>query len=380
MSKTSEILIIGGGVIGLSLARELHKSGCRDICLVEKSSTGHEASWAAAGMLGPQAESDNADVFFELCSESRDLYPEFAASLLDETGVDIELDRTGTLYLSFSNEDSTDLQRRYDWQTKAALSVQKVSAEEARKAEPFVSPDVREALLFPNDWQVENRKLLHALRRYAELNDIRIVENVKVGSLTVEDGKIVGAASDNETFRADATVLATGAWTSLIKVGQSSTPIVIEPVRGQIVAFQTAKRLFRHVIYSPRAYIVPRFDGRILAGSTSENVAFDKSVTEAASTKLREMAYEIAPSIANLAVTDQWSGLRPFAADALPVIGEIGGLENLLVATGHYRNGILLAPLTAKLIADKLIGNVDSLYLREFGPDRFHIRGIGSSV
>ncbi len=183
--QTTDILIIGGGVIGLALARELRRKGIQNIIILEKNRTcGMEASNAAAGMLAPQAETDKTDYFFDFCRESRDLYPNFAAELFDETGVNIELDQNGTLYAAFTEKDSAEIHRRFEWQKKAGLNVEFLSAEETRKAEPFVSPDVREALYFPNDWQVENRKLLAALREYAELNQIKIIENSEIKKIT----------------------------------------------------------------------------------------------------------------------------------------------------------------------------------------------------
>ncbi len=376
----SDVLIIGGGVIGLSIARELHKNGVGRIVLLEKGVTGNESSWAAAGMLGPQAEANAAGPFFDMTLASRDLYPGFAAELLDETGVDIELDRAGTLYLGFTQDDSNELKERFDWQQKAGLQVEYLTAAETRKAEPFVSTDVREALFFPGDWQVENRKLLTALRRYAEINDIEIRENTLVERLVTEGNKVIGAETDGATFCAPQTVLATGAWSSLIKLGDFASPLKVEPVRGQIVAFRTAQRLFQRVIYSRRGYIVPRVDGRILAGSTTENVGFDKSVTESAAEHLRNVTLEIAPSISGLQIADQWAGLRPFAADGLPIFGEIRGIGGLMIATAHYRNGILLAPLTARLAADKMVNGTDSRYFTDFNPERFRIRGVGKSI
>ena len=375
-----DVLIIGGGVIGLGLARELHKKGAGKIVLLEKNSTGQESSWAAAGMLGPQAEANEAGSFFDMTLASRDLYPAFADELLDETGVDIELDRAGTLYLGFTQDDSDELKQRFEWQQKTGLPVEYLSAGEARRAEPFVSQDVSEALFFAKDWQVENRKLLNALRLYADKNGIEIREKTQVERLVTEDNKVIGAETDGGIFHAGQTVLATGAWTSLIKLGDFASPLKIEPVRGQIVAFRTEQRLFQRVIYSRRGYIVPRADGHILAGSTTENVGFDKAITKSAAEKLREIASEIAPGIANLDIVDQWSGLRPFATDGLPILGEINGLDGLMIATAHYRNGILLAPFTAKLAADKLINGTDSRYFADFGPERFNIRGIGKSI
>ena len=374
----SEILIIGGGVIGLVVARELHKRGVGRITLVERGVCGEESSWAAGGMLGPQAEADEGGAFFDICSASRDLYPALAAELLDETGIDIELDRSGTLYLAFTDDDVIELHERFKWQRKSGLPVEHLSAEAARRMEPFISPDVRGALFFPNDWQVDNRKLLAALKRYAEINGIEIVENTWVERLTVDGGRVTGAETDSQKFTADQTVLATGAWTSLIKLGLADLPFKIEPVRGQMIVFQTTRRLFQHVVYSRRGYIVPRLDGRILAGSTSENSGFDKSVTESAADTLREMATEISPNLASLPMADHWSGLRPYAPDGLPVLGPVEGSRGVFVATAHYRNGILLAPWTAKVVADSLIDGRSLEYLGLFDPDRFRLRGVGS--
>jgi glycine oxidase len=330
-----------------------------------------EASYAAAGMLAPHAETVRIDPFFRFCSESNKLYPEFAAELLEETGIDIELDRAGTLYLALTERDSEELLRRYEWQRSAGLNVEHLSAEETRKTEPFVSPDVRESLFFPDDGQVENRKLVRALRRYAELNGIEIREGTEVTGLSQEGGRITGAESAGEKLFAGKVIIATGAWTSLIKLGPGTIPVKIKPVKGQMIAFHTAKRLFQKVVYSPRGYIVPRAGGRILAGATVEDAGFDKETTPAGTGYLREMAAEISPSLGGLDVVEKWAGLRPFAADGLPVIGRVAGFEDLLVGTAHYRNGILLAPLTARVLADEIAGNVRSEYLEVFGPERF---------
>ncbi|MCY7344811.1 MAG: glycine oxidase ThiO [Pyrinomonadaceae bacterium] len=366
----TEVLIIGGGVIGLSIARQLHKKGVRQITILERGRTGGEASGAAAGMLAAQAETNEADDFFYLCHDSNRLYPNFARELFDETGVDIELETSGTLYLAFTDSDEREIRHRFDWQRAAKLSVEHLSAENVRKLEPFVSPEVREALFFPNDWQVENRKLLAALQKYAALNQIEIIENAAVERLIIKNGKIVGAATANQTYAAETVVLATGAWTSLIKADGFSLPQV-KPVRGQMICFQTAKRLFQRVIYSPRGYLVPRLDGRILIGATVEEVGFDKNTTASGTEFLRETALEIAPSLVNLSIADKWAGLRPFAADGLPVLGAFPEIENLFAATAHYRNGILLAPVTAEIMADKIVGKIESKYLKAFGPRRF---------
>ena len=278
----SEFLIIGGGVIGLSIARELHLRGVRQITLLERAVCGGESSWAAAGMLGTQAEVDVKDVFFDLCCESRDLFPAFADSLLNETDIDVELDRSGTLSLAFTDEDAAALCKRYQWQRDAGLSVELLSAEEIIKAEPYVSVLAQTGLFFENDWQVENRRLLAALRRFADLNGISIVENAETMQLLMNQGRVIGAETQKDTFFAETTVLATGAWSSLIKIGDAVPSFRVAPVRGQMVCLRPEERLFEYVIYSRRGYIVPRSDGRVLAGSTSEDVGFEKGVTDEA--------------------------------------------------------------------------------------------------
>lgn len=366
----SQSLIIGGGVIGLAIARSLHKKGFRRITILERGEIGKEASFAAAGMLAPQAETDKPDDFFHFCNESNLLYPKFAEELFDETGIDIELDISGTLYLAFHEGDVEEIRARFEWQKAAGLEVEHLSARQIKQAEPFVSPDVLEGLFFPNDRQVENRKLLIALKTYAELNEIEIVENTKVENLLIENDKILGARTSDRTYSGENVIIATGAWTSLIKADEIPLPKVT-PIRGQMMSFHTAKRLFTRVIYSPRGYIVPRKLGKILAGATVEDVGFDKSVTNAGIEFVRENAVEISPSLAGLPVDENWAGLRPFAANGLPVLGRFPQCENLFIATAHYRNGILLAPLTAEILSDKIAGISDSKYLEIFGVRQF---------
>lgn len=368
----SEVLIIGGGVIGLAIAREIHKKGIKQITILERGEIGKEASFAAAGMLAPQAETDKMDEFFHLCNDSNKLYPKFAEELFEETGVDIELDQAGTLYLAFDEFDVAEIRERFEWQSKAGLKVEHLTAQEIRRAEPFVSPDVREGLFFPNDWQVENRKLLEALKEYAEINEIEILENTEITNLLIESEKIVGAETPDRKFTAEKVIIATGAWTSLIKMGESFAALSkVKPIRGQMLSFHTAKRLFTRVIYSPRGYIVPRKLGKILAGATVEDVGFEKNITDAGIETVRENALEISPSLAGLPIDDKWAGLRPCSLDGLPIIGKVSNIEDLFIATAHYRNGILLAPITAKILAGKIAENQDSKYLDIFGLQRF---------
>lgn len=370
----TDILIIGGGVIGLSLAREFRKNGVTKVTILERGEIGQEASFAAAGMLAPQAETDKADDFFNFCKDSRNMYVDFSEMLLDETGVNIELNKSGTLYAAFNKNDVEEIRKRYLWQLNAGLEVEHLGSNlETRLYEPSISPYAFESLFFPNDWQVENRKLVKALRRYTALNGIKIIENTEVKSLLHKNIKIVGVqTSNNGKHFADTILLTAGAWTSLIKIGEKPLPIArVKPIKGQMMSFYTSKQFINHVIYSPRGYIVPRRTGKILAGATVENVGFETHTTKKASKLIKENAEEIFPNLANLPIDDEWVGLRPFVADGSPIIGSFAELENLFVATAHYRNGILLAPLTAQILADKIISGKKSKYLETFSPDRF---------
>ncbi|HEX8920675.1 MAG TPA: FAD-dependent oxidoreductase, partial [Pyrinomonadaceae bacterium] len=278
--RRADVLILGGGVIGLTIARALSVRGVKNITLIERSRLGAESSHAAGGMLAPQAEADGADVFFDLACASRDLYPVFSDALREETGTDIELERTGTLYLAFTDEDERELDHRYSWQTRASLAVERLSAAEALELEPCISPDVRAALRFPLDVQVENRRLIAALSTSVEKHGVNLLTETNVESLIIKQGQVAGVETSRGRISAPIVVVACGAWTSfLASEGFDAQALKIEPVRGQMLCFETNPRLARHVIYSPRGYIVPRLDGRLLAGSTTEHAGFEKRVT-----------------------------------------------------------------------------------------------------
>lgn len=350
-----DILIVGGGVIGLSLARELDRLGQRRIAVVERGRIGREASLAAAGMLAPNGENEEIDDFFRFCDASRKMYPEFADALLTETGVDIELDRTGALFAAFTEEDSEHLTVRFSRQTAAGISVEDLSQTETLKAEPSLSRSVRSSLFFPDDWQVENQKLLTALESYALNNGISLIENAEVVSLITNGNVAQGANTALGPIHAEVTVLAAGAWTSLIKIGETCVPVSVKPIRGQILSFAPQERYFRHLIYSRRGYLVPRADGRILIGATEEDVGFDRSSTPEAERQLTNAALEFSPTLAGLPIAAACVGFRPLGEGGQPVIGEVPGFEHLYAAAGHFRNGILLTPITAQMLAQSIL-------------------------
>lgn len=367
--QPSDVIIVGGGVIGLAIARALLLRRAGKVTLIERGQPGSEASWAAGGILAPQVEADHADDFFRLAAASRDLYPAFAGSLKKETGVDVELDETGTLYLGFSEKDEAELRLRYEWQSSEGLSVEWLTADEARALEPCISSHVRCALRFPNDLQVENRRLVEALLIANDKLGMRLVTNTNVSELRIEAGKVLGVETSAGFAAAPVVVLAAGAWTSRIK--SNGALIRIEPVRGQMLCFDSRPQMVRHVIFSSRGYLVPRRDGRLLAGSTTEQVGFDRRVTGDGVNAIRSLAIEISPATEQLPLIDSWAGFRPRAEDDLPVLGPDGESEGLFYATGHYRNGILLAPITGELIAAAIVDHATPPGLAAFSPQRF---------
>ena len=373
--RPANVVIIGGGVIGLTIARALARRGVRDVMLIERGRPGAEASWAAGGMLAPQAEADHVDDFFRLARTSRDMYPDFANALREESGIDVELDTTGTLYLAFTQNDETELRLRYEWQRSEGLPVEWLTGDKARRLEPCISANVRCALRFPNDFQVENRRLVKALVIANQKLGVRLITECEVSTLRIERGKIRGVETSKGFVSAPIVVVAAGAWTSFISSPDtSSQPISIEPVRGQMLCFEAQPQVARHVIYSSRGYLVPRRDGRLLAGSTRELVGFDKSVTDDGVDGIKAMAFEIAPALTDLPIVDSWAGLRPRAKDDLPVLGPCEEIDGLFYATGHYRNGILLAPVTGELIAHAITEGVTSSIPETFSPNRFRSR------
>ena len=354
---SADVVIVGGGVIGLTVARSLALRGVRDVCLVERGNLGTEASWAAAGMLLPQVEADAADDFFELACRSRDLYPAFAAALREETGIDVELDTTGTLYLALTEHDHEEIDKRYDWQTRAGLAVERLSGAEARALEPCISESTLGALLFPKDMQVENRRLVTALANSVRKLGVTILTQTSVDSLILEGNRVHSVQTARGAINCRTAVIAAGSWSSFIKIAPPSPLPAIEPVRGQMVCLEARPQLTRHVLYSPRGYLVPRQDGRLLAGSTSEHAGFAKCVTAGGIARILRNALDISSGIADLPVVDTWAGLRPHARGDLPVLGPCGEIDGLFCATGHYRNGILLAPLTGELISEAIVSS-----------------------
>ena len=323
------------------------------------------------GILAPQVEADAADDFFRLACKSRDLYPRFAGELKVESGIDVELDTNGTLYVGFSNQDEADLRDRFEWQRNEGFAVEWLDGDAARQSESCLSDKVCCALRFPKDYQVDNRKLVQALLIANERLGVRLLSDCEARSLKIENNAIAGINTSQGFISTNMVVVAAGAWSSRIESSKQLKHIGVEPVRGQMLCFEAKPQLARHVIYSSRGYLIPRHDGRLLAGSTTEHAGFDKRVTKEAIAAIKEMAVEIFPVVQSLPLIDSWAGFRPKPKDGLPVLGRSNEIEGLIYATGHYRNGILLAPVTGDSIAEIIIEAAQPSLLTAFSPDRF---------
>jgi glycine oxidase len=383
LGERADVAVVGGGVAGLAAARELARRGL-SVAVLEDGRAG-SASRAAAGMLAPQAEADRADDFFELLCASRDMYSAFAAAVSAESGITVEPEFTGTLYLALGEEDVEEVERRFAWQSGAGLEVERLTARQALMLEPNISPDVRMALRFPRDWQVESRRLTVALDAAAEARGVRVIRAVEALGVRVIDGRAAGVVTSEGELGAGAVLFAAGAWNSQLRKysDDGGGPYLnddprVEPVRGQMLCYrQPAGQapLVRHVVYGPRGYLVPRGEGRVLAGSTTEPGLYESRVTEEGAREIAAHAAELAPAVASLEVAESWAGLRPRAEDGLPVLGESADVRGLFYAAGFYRNGILLAPAAAEIVADLVTGGATRLSpraLETFSPARFY--------
>jgi glycine oxidase len=356
-----DVAIVGGGVIGLSLAREASSRGL-DVVLIERGRTGEEASSAAAGLLSAQSDATAASPFFDLARESRDLYPSWVEALRQETGLDAGWRRTGVLRVGGAG--SFD---RFLWQREAGLPLEQVDRREiARLSAGRAADSFDEGVFFEADAIVDSRLIVRALRRSLELRGVTVLEGTGATKFLLESGACRGVETSGGAVRAGRVVDAAGAWAAF----DPALPfaVAVEPVRGQMVALAD-DGAFPTVLESEDVYLVPRADGRILAGATVERAGFCKEVTAAGVAHLLSAAIALAPSLERARVAGAWAGLRPGTPDGLPLLGE-SPIPGLLLAAGHFRNGVLLAPITALLLADLLSG-APSRDLSPFSPDRF---------
>lgn len=338
--------MLGGGVIGCAVARALARDGMR-VGLFERSRVGAESSGAAAGMLGVQGETDD-ELMLRLGMASRRLYPEWLDAVREESGVAVEFWRQGTIYACFTSADEAALEVRCAWQRVARAASERLSARQVHALEPALSRRVRSAVLFPLDARVDNAGLTDALARSAALAGCALYEGETVRSVVVEGGAVSGITTATRRFACDVVVNAMGAWAGRVR-GLMSVPV--QPVRGQIAVVQASSPPTRHAVYSARGYAVARRDGRVLLGSTREVVGFEKRVTAGGVGAILTHALDLLPGLGGLPLVGSWSGLRPGSPDGRPIVSADPSVRGYYVASGHYRNGVLLAPLTAQMVS-----------------------------
>lgn len=361
-----EVLVIGAGIIGTGIALRLAQEGVK-VTQLERGAPGAEATNAAGGIVGPQVEAHEPGPGLELALRSRSMYPKFVAELEQLSSVKIELRACGVLKAALSEADLPALAAIANWQKQRQLSVELLDGRQARSLEPALSQHIPGAVHFPEDLHVDNRALMRALTVAACRCGV-VLRTGSARKLLVEDGRAVGVDVDGEQLRADVVVLAAGAWSSLLE-GSGLGARSVKPVRGQMVELKTHTPPLSRVIFSPKGYLVPRPDGRLLVGSTMEQAGFQKNVTVEGAARLLAMAQEVCPMLSGASVQGHWAGFRPTTQDHLPLLGQ-GPIRRLFIFTGHFRSGILLAPITSRLGADLVLGRSAELDLSPFRIDR----------
>jgi len=366
--KTTDVAIIGGGVIGCATAYALASAGLT-VFLLERDRIACEASGEAAGMLAPQAEAAEAGPFLDLGMRSRDLFPALAEALREETGLDVGYRQHGTLYACLTEAEETEARRRLAWQQSQGLRVEWWEAGKVREREPGISPAVRGALYIPGDHQVTSGTFTRALALAAARRGAEIREGAPVTGFVRDRKRIVAVKTLDRTVSAGRYILAAGPWSAQVAYSLG-LPVPVVPVKGQLCMAGLLQGGPRHVIYSHLAYLVPRPGGEIILGTTVEFAGFDKRVTVEGLQGILAGALALYPALRGAEVRQAWAGLRPYTTDGLPLLGPVPEVEELVVASGHHRNGILLAPITAHLLREQIVDGRTSVPLAPFRVDR----------
>ncbi len=365
----ADVVIVGGGVIGCASAYFLARSGA-SVTLIERGQLGSEASGAAAGMLAALSDEGGTrgPEFQQLCLDSLTLYetllPELAA-----TGVDLRYSRAGVLHLALDAHEATALRRRYDEQRGLAPENLWLEGAALRAQEPQTNPRAVAGLLSPREHYLDPQRLVLALAEAARRAGVRIETGCSVKALAPEGGR-VRVETEDGSFDADSVLLAGGPWTAELAATLGAV-VPVTPVRGQMISLRGPSTPLRHIVWGEPAYLLPREDGQTFVGATVEQAGFVKETTAEGLAKLRAAAATLVPELADADLVRSWAGLRPSTPDGLPILGQLRGHDNIWVATGHYRNGILLAPITGQLMAEGILAGKAPERLQPFSPARF---------
>jgi glycine oxidase len=362
------VLVIGGGIMGCASAWELARRGY-EVTVLERSVPGAEASSSAAGILGAQIEAHGPGPMTELSLESRARYPRFVEELRRATGMDVGYRKCGVLRVDHGAAALRAFLRRIAWQRRARLDVAQLSARKLRRREPELSTKLAGGVLFSEDARVDPKALLRALHIAAERAGVKFRSGAYVRRVVISDGRARGVGlDDGSTLLAAHVIVAAGSWTSLIE-GLPLEENRVVPARGQIVELLTSQPIVNSIVFGPNCYLVPRDDGRLLVGSTLEFVGYRREVTAGAVRDLLAAAIALAPNLAGAELRSSWSNFRPYTRDELPLLGP-SPIQNLTFVTGHYRNGILLAPISAEIVGSVVRGKRPPLSLAAFSPAR----------
>jgi glycine oxidase len=369
--KPRTVIVIGGGVIGLSTAWRLQQRGVAVTLLERNAQTGLEASWAAAGMLSPFGENHTEGPMLDFGVESLGDYDGFLADLHSATGRGPKRNGPGMIRLVFSESDVVDRIRSSGLAAAHNHRSEWLSGDQVRALEPAIAPNCEGGVLSPDEVHLDPRMLCEAIRYAATIAGARILPHAEACGFEFSRGDVAGVRVNGETIAADCYVVSAGAWSG--KFGkQLRLAIDLFPRKGQMIRVRPegGAQPFVYTLYMHSTYLVPR-DGSVIVGATQEEVGYDRDLTESAATELLCNASKIVPALAKAAIVDHWMGFRPATSDALPLIGFAPDHPNVYFATAHLRNGILLAPATARLAADEILGCSESPRWSAFRPARF---------
>ena len=365
--KKFDVAIAGGGVIGGAIALELARAGLR-VAVFDRQQPGQEASWASAGILSPAPENPGMISMVEMGKASFARYPEFVARVEEISGMSAGFRPKGTLEALFSHDTKAELSTIIAVHHGLGLKAEPLRAEDARELEPALSEEVEAAVLRPEEASIDNRALTAAVLEAAQRSGAEIFPGNGARAVWREGNCCKGLVLQNEKIEAQWTIVAAGCFSAAIEGVATYAPV--RPAKGQMVALRADDLKIERVLWSEKIYLVPRNDGRILAGATVEHAGFDKRVTAGGIEKILSAAIELAPGLKNARIEETWAGLRPDTPDHMPILGPTD-IDGLLMATGHFRSGILLTPITARLIREWITEQRVSVDWERFSPMRF---------
>ena len=365
-----DVVVLGGGIIGAAIAEELARRRSR-VCVIERGSVGCEASKAAAGILSAQMDVERPGPFFDLCQTARRLYPAWIRHLERVSKLNVGFDVSGVLYVTRTRAQTRQMDARMHWQLRQGLPVECLASAQIARREPAIAGHQFQAgFLFPAEGQVDNARLMDALALACRRAGVTVFERTEVRQLIIRRNRVASVETNRFSCSGSVVVNCLGSWAQLGGLRALTLPVV--PAKGQMLCFAAPCGMFQRPVMSHDAYGVQRRDGRLIVGSTVEFAGYDKRLTfDGMHTILSGFRRMVDPALmAQCPLLETWVGLRPCSRDQMPIIGQtsIGGL---LAATGHFRHGILLAPVTAKAVADVILTGHSAIDLAPFSPDRF---------